>query len=475
MIAALALWSWQEDLRIGAFESAVAPKWVARGATSKPRPLTEAMREHGVPGMSISVWSDGKIVFAKGYGNVKEGQDQAPTADTLFQAGSLSKPVAAVAALRLVDLRVLKLDEGVDRKLKGWHLPDSTFTAHRKPTLRQLLSHTSGLGVQGFSGYPHEAKLPTLRQIAEGTAPANSPALHYVAEPGERWSYSGGGYVVLQQLLEDATGKGFPKLMGELVLDPCSMAHSTFLQPLPEDRAMMAAYGHVRWRVPVAGRAYVYPELAAAGLWTTPTDLATFGMRLQASAASEAGAILNKPTVATMLTPGLGGFGLGFAIAGKSPKQWFQHSGRNRGFDSLFAASTSGRKGLVVMINANCDTGFIEEVTAAVGCAFGWEMPDPLVIERYEPLDTGILDALVGTYALAGFGTVSLVRNGFRLHCTTNTGRFIPLTPRSANAFDGPGAKATFDRQELTLTLGSKSWSGPKTKELRSESAAPSG
>ena len=450
------------DTQIETFERQVPQKWVARGQRAKARTLGEAMQEHGIPGMSIAIWADGKIVLARGYGVVKEGQDQAPNPETLFQAGSVSKPVAATGVMLLVQRGVLKLEDPVGLKLRTWKLPASTFTAKKQPTLRQLLSHTSGLGVHGFLGYSSDQTLPGLRQVAEGVAPANSPALHFIAEPGERWSYSGGGYVVLQQVVEDTVKRGFAEFMGKEVLKPLGMTRSSFVQPLPADQLASAAFGHERWRQPIRARANIHPELAAAGLWTTPSDLATFGMSIQATLSGSKGNLLNPSTAEQMLTPIKNNYGLGFMIAGTGKGSWFMHGGRNRGFDTLFEATTTGQCGIAIMVNANCDTGFLEEVKASAGRAFGWSPPNPMKPSSYQPLSDEQLDGLAGSYAVGELGNVSVMRHGFRLHCTIGGTTLIALTPRTETEFEGSSVKVTFKDNTLTLAIGSRKWSGKK-------------
>lgn len=199
---------------------------------------------------------------------------------TLFQAGSISKPVAALAALRLVEQGKLSLDEDVNAKLVSWKVPGNEFTKEQKVTLRRLLTHSAGLTVHGFPGYAAGAQVPTLVQVLNGEKPANTPAIRVDTVPGRLWRYSGGGYTIMQQLLIDVTQKSFPELMRQLVLEPAGMKHSTYEQPLPPARAGEAATAHDANGQPVKGQFHTYPEMAAAGLWTTPTDLALLAIEL---------------------------------------------------------------------------------------------------------------------------------------------------------------------------------------------------
>ena len=260
------------------------------------------MAKRKVVGLSLAVIQGGKIVKARGYGTIGGGSGGAGgaggatpvTTDTLFQAGSISKSVSALGALRLVERGQLSLDEDVNARLKGWKLPDSDATVDRKVTVRGILSHTAGLTVHGFPGYAAGKPVPTLVQVLDGTPPANTPAIRVDVAPGSLWRYSGGGYTVLQELMGDVTGKPFPGLLRTLVLAPIGMSHSSFQQPLPPERAALTATGHLADRSAVEGRWHVYPEMAAAGLWTTPSDLARFAMEIQRTLAGANAAALRR-------------------------------------------------------------------------------------------------------------------------------------------------------------------------------------
>ncbi len=229
--------------RIQRVENGLLPAVMIKGQTTAMK-LADRMAHYKVPGLSVAVINDGKIEWARGYGVVEKDGDKSVTADTLFLAGSISKPVAALAALRLVEQGKLNLDEDVNLKLKTWKVPENEFTKDKKVTLRGLLSHSAGLTVHGFPGYAVDAPMPTLVQILNGEKPANTPAIRVDIEPGSRWRYSGGGYTVMQQLLMDVTGKSFPELTRELVFAPAGMRQSTYENPLPKSLEASAATAH---------------------------------------------------------------------------------------------------------------------------------------------------------------------------------------------------------------------------------------
>src|SRR5262245_2367650 len=272
--------------------------------------LDEALTLLNIPSVSLALIDEGRIAFARAY-----GKDVMP--DTLYQAASLSKFVAAIGAMRLVEDGTLSLDRDVNDKLTSWKVPDNSFDATRKVTLRGLLSMTGGIGVPGFLGYEAGATLPTLTQILEGTPPANSPPVTVIAMPGSVYHYSGGGYEIAQALMQDATQKPFPQLMRDLVLEPTGMGDSSFDQPPSATLAGKAASGHFADGRELPGRFHVFPEHAAAGLWSTPTDLAKLLVQLADTWQGLSSIFLRRQTLEEMLTPQNGGpYGLGAAVSG---------------------------------------------------------------------------------------------------------------------------------------------------------------
>ena len=314
------------EQRIQRIASGLRPGNVIAG--EPPMKLADRMNKLHVPGVSIAVIHGGAI-DARGFGVAAIGG--APvTPETLFQAGSISKPVSAVAVLALVQAGKLDLDADVNLSLKNWKIPANSFTA--KVTLRRLLNHSAGISVSGFPGYPAGAPIPSLRDILNGALPANTAPIVVEHEPGTQFNYSGGGYTIVQQLLVDVTGQPFPKLLEDVVLKPFLMKHSSFIQPLPKSDAESAATPYGATGKPVPGGPHTYPKLAAAGLWTTPNDIAHFALRLLAARNDRDTSVLSQSTTLEMLEPGLGDYGLGPIVRGISPHRRFLHNGVNDGF-----------------------------------------------------------------------------------------------------------------------------------------------
>ncbi|MDN4053993.1 serine hydrolase domain-containing protein [Massilia sp. YIM B02763] len=328
------------------------------------------MREHRIPGLSLAVVSKGAIVREGGFGLISGTGQTAVTPATLFQAASISKTVAALGALRLVESGQLQLDENVNRTLRTLRVPDNEFTRDSKVTLRGILSNSGGLGVLSFPGYAAGAPIPTLEQVLDGKAPANTPAVRVEYVPRSQWHYSGGGHAVLQQLMSDASGKPFAGLMRDLVLAPLDMTRSTFEQQLPAAWSSAAASGHVDGQ-PLPGGRHVYPELAAAGLWTTAPDLARFAIGLQRSFEGRPGAVISQQMAKEMMSRQIRAEGLGIFVMGvdnRAPSLWY--AGRNRGFDAFLWFAPASGDGIVIMINANDNDDTVKRIARSIAVSY---------------------------------------------------------------------------------------------------------
>lgn len=333
--------------------------------------LPELMKTYNVPGLSIAVIENYKIVDANAYGVIASGSSTPVTTHTLFQAGSISKPVAATGALYLVEHGKLSLDENVNQKLKTWRVPENEFTKEQKVTLRRLMSHTAGLAVHGFPGYDVNDQLPTLVQIFDGEKPANTAPIRVDIVPGTKERYSGGGVTIEQQLMMDVTDKPFPALMRELVLDRIGMSESSYEQPLPPTRAATTAGGTYMDGKPVHGKWHIYPEMAAAGLWTTPTDLAKFAIEIALSKQGKANHVLSQKMTQEMLTPVLEEAGLGFFVDKQNSGQ-FGHNGADEGFQALLTMNAETGNGVAMMANSDNGISVMNSVLRRVAKEYAW-------------------------------------------------------------------------------------------------------
>jgi len=328
------------------------------------------MARHHVPGLSLACIHNGTVAWTQAFGVARVGGDPV-TPETLFQASSIGMPVTALAVLRLVEQGKLNLDVDVSQYLTGWKLPANRFTEQKKVTLRELLSHTAGATVHGYEGYAAGKKAPRLVQVLNGESPANSAPVTIDFVPGTKFRYAGGNYTIIQQILIDATGKPFPDLMQELVLQPLHMVHSTFQQPLAEKLQPLVAMPYDRDGNAIEGGPHTYPEMAVAGLWTTPSDLALFALAIQDALAGKPGAMVSPLTAHQMLQRVLGFYALGFAIAGNGPNRYFSHPGVNAGFVAFLFAYEKG-DGLVLMSNGQNSKALGLEIIDALAKQYGW-------------------------------------------------------------------------------------------------------
>ena len=334
--------------------------------------IDEALALLSVPSASIALIDEGRIAFARAYGN-----DATP--DTLYQAASLSKFIAAIGVMRLAESGRLRLDEDVNDKLTSWKVPGSSFDMTHKVTLRGLLSMTGGVGVSGFLGYEAGDPLPTLQQILNGAPPANSPPVTVIAVPGSAYRYSGGGYEVAEALMQDATGKLFPQLMRELVLEPMGMTDSSFDQPASEPLMARAAPGHFSDGAALPGRWHLFPEHAAAGLWSTPTDLAKLLVQLAHTWQGMSSIFLRRETLAEILTrQNDGPYGLGAAVAGDGASLVLMKRGQNVGYQGYLILYPATGQGLVVMTNSDTGSKLAEALIRRAAVAYDWPDLPPL-------------------------------------------------------------------------------------------------
>lgn len=340
-----------------------------------------------VPAISVAVIDDYKIAWAAEYGIADIERGQPLSSHTLFRAGSISKSVNAFGIMRLVQEGRLTLDEDVNRRLKAWKVPENGFTQREKVTLRRILSHTAGLTVQGFPGYAVNEPVPTLLQVLDGQDPANTKPVRVDLVPGTKLRYAGGGTIVSQLLLSETTGEPYERWMQKNVIDRIGMSDSSYENPPGKARAALTATGHRATGQPVEGRWHVYPEMAAAGSWTTPTDLAKFGIEVMRALKGES-TLLSRETAEAMLaeqmslistsTPAGNGAALGFFVDTKTGR--FGHPGADEGFQALLVCFRRG-KGVAVMTNSDVGTQAALRLVWNIAREYGWnyDIPKPSV------------------------------------------------------------------------------------------------
>jgi CubicO group peptidase (beta-lactamase class C family) len=417
-------------VEVQAVERGLRPPVLLKG--DKTWTIEERLRFYHVPAVSIAVFDGQKILWARAYGMADADALSPATEATLFQAASISKPVTAMAALKEVERGKLALEKNINEALKSWKVPENEFTKKTPVTLAELLSHTGGMTVPGFPGYAAGKPVPSLLQVLDGSPPANTAPIRVDIPPGREYRYSGGGYAIVQQAMADVEGKPFPEILQENVLKPLGMSESTYEQPLPPGRLRFAAAGHDDQGRPIPGKRHTYPEMAAAGLWTTPSDLARFALGLERALEGKPGAVLSKESAAKMVTPVLDGYGLGLGIEKHGSAAYFTHDGSNEGFRCALLASRDKGYGAAVMTNGEKGSPLMFEVLRSIAAAYHW---DGWASEPIEPakLDAAALSARAGRYQLSSDEILTLRPKGERMEARFSLRKefeLIPVSPR---------------------------------------------
>jgi CubicO group peptidase (beta-lactamase class C family) len=374
-------------------ENSLMPAIGIEGSSIKKAHIIEQMQHYGVPGCSIAVIDEGKIAWAKAYGNAKKGIPL--TTESLFQTGSFSKSISALASLMLVHEGKLHLNKDINEQLRSWKFPETPYTLLSKVSLQHLLSHTSGCNIIAFDGYPHLSPLPSLKEILEGNTPAKNPPIRISAIPGSKISYSGGAYVVVQQLIEDATGLPFDSFIESRILKRLKMENSTFSDPIKN-----WASGHIDVDRILEGEFRRYPEKAASGLWSTPCDFSKFLIHLQNALLEKShDPLIPKTLLDLMITPSIFPFGLGLVIDGEKENFEINHRGRTCGYTCGFVLFPYLKKGAVIMTNADNANLLISEIFRSIANVYNWPS-QKIQIKQKTELKENILDAYLGKYVL---------------------------------------------------------------------------
>lgn len=386
--------------RINRIENNLQPNFQIAGEKVPTYNIDDRLKELGIPGLSMAMVVDGEIEWAKAYGLADVAEKRQVDTETLFLAGSISKPVAALRAHQLVESNILTLDGSVNDYLTSWQLPENEFTLNEKVTLRRILNHTAGLTVWGFPGYDKGDTIPTVQQVLDGQG--NTDSVRVYKEPGESWMYSGGGYTIMQLMITDSEDLNFPIIMKENVLDPLGMTESTFENPLPEMYHAIAATGYRSDGEEVEGKWPIYPEMAAAGLWTTPSQLIQYAIEIQNISQNKSDGLLQYTTVEEMLTPGMNDHGLGPGIG----EFTFGHGGADEGFRAQLTAWKEQPTALMIMVNS--DNGKImRELQLAIAEEYDLPGFTPNV-KHVADIPSEQLSKYAGTYEINDLGSVTI-------------------------------------------------------------------
>ncbi len=418
------------ESRIKSVEKGLLPPILIKGDATWT--IEERMKHYNVAGLSVAVINNFKVEWAKAYG-LKDIETKEPVStETLFQAASISKPVTAMIALKKAQEGKIALDEDINNRLTSWKLPDNEWK--KKVTLANLLTHTAGLTVHGFPGYAVGEQLPTVPQILDGVVPANTAPVRVDMEPGTKFRYSGGGTTIAQFAIMSIEKKPYPQIAEETVLGPLKMTNSTYNQPLPDDWRKKAASGHRGDGNLVKGKIHIYPEMAPAGLWTTPTDLANFAIEVQLSLAGKSNKVLSKGMAEKMVTPFIEDFvGMGFFLEKHGQALYFGHGGSNEGFKSQLLVHKDKGYGVVVMVNSD-NAPIINEVIRSIAREYGWEdyLPAPYEITSIVPEK---LDQYDGRYQIGPDSVLQVATENGKLYVQPTEGPKFEIFPVSESDF----------------------------------------
>jgi len=331
-----------------------------------------------VPSVAVAVIDDFKVAWTKSWGVADARSGVSATDHTLYQAASITKPLAAMASLKAAQIGLFDLDQDINTILKSWKLPDAPDSGEVAVTPRMLMSHTSGLGDGfGFPGYEPGEPLPTVPQILDGQSPSPLPAVRLARPAMTAYQYSGGGIEIQQLALTDTVEAPFTQIMHDWVLQPIGMTSSTFEQPLPAEVEHRAARAHDHTGATMGAPWHVYPEQAAAGLWTTPGDLAKFVVEIQRTLAGRSSLVLDQAMMRNMITPiGVGPFAVGFVVSQQGKGWYFEHDGDNWGFKAQLIGHVAKGYGAVIMTNGDNGQSVITEVQSRIAKSYGWDLPD---------------------------------------------------------------------------------------------------
>lgn len=382
--------------KIFEIENGLLPAVVIENEDSVSYSIIERMQNYDVPGLSIAVIKDNKIEWAKSYGVKEKGTNDIVTLNTMFQAASMSKPITGIVAVSLAEQGKIDLYRNVNEQLKSWQVPENEFTKKKPVTPELLLMHLGGLNVHGYPGYAVSDSIPTTIDILNGAGHANTEPMNVTIEPGTKWKYSGGGYTVLQLLMEEVCGESFPQLMKENLFDPLGIKNSTFSHNLSKNEKASIAKAYKYDGSMVKGGYRIHPEKAAAGLWCTPSDYAKMVIEIQKAYFGQSNKIVSQKAAKSLFTRNLGYMGYGFMIRLHGDSTAIAFGGGNEGFTcNIFSYFHQG-SGAVIMVNS--DNGKVMgEILRSMSKQYSWPEFKPKTMKAAEVADSTLL-SYVGTY-----------------------------------------------------------------------------
>ena len=398
--------------------------------------IIDKMKELKIPGLSLAVIDNFEVVWSKGYGISDIETNNKVDVNTIFQAASISKPFTAYATMKLVQENKLELNKDINTYLKTWKLVDNNFTETKKVTFKNLLSHNAGTTIHGFPGYKSSDTLPTLDQMLNGVSPANTNKVIVDIEPETENRYSGGGYIIVQKALIDITGNPFEEFMQNQVLKPLDLQNSFFSpKELTKEQELNATAGHYSDGSKISENRHIYPEMAAAGLWTTAEDLAKFAVEIQKTLKGNSGKILTKQYTQMMMTPVLNGeYNIGFGNEEYNGEPFFEHAGGNEGYACFLTFHKEKGYGFALMVNSSSQIDILFPLFRSIDKAYSWGLFSSGIYNS-DNISVPELQRFKGKYKVSFDRSIKIYVKNKKLFYKMSFNKKFELTPVGSHTF----------------------------------------
>ena len=381
-------------------EHGMLPQVVFDGET-RPASVESHMAMSKTHAVSVAVVHNGKLDWSAAWGQLQEN-GAAADCGSLFQAGSLAKPVTLLAALRMKTAGLIDFDRSIETYLSSYQLPAGQQTKANPITFRNLLAHSSGIAPGGYAGYAQNELIPTDQQIVRGEAPSNSRIVEVQNVPGASLAYSGGGYTVMEIALQDQLHQPFEQIMREWLLSPLGMRQADFSMPLPTSSHPYTARGHQIDGTIIPGGWNNYPEQAAAGLWATATDLARFLLEIHKGYEGKS-TIFTQASILEMLANPIANHAYGFRLIGDGDQVFITHYGGTVGYRAGMTLNLQTGDGAVFLTNSNNGSNLGEAFFSAISRAYDWPMFREERVKRMKQ-PAAVLQSLAGIYVFPDQG-----------------------------------------------------------------------
>ena len=415
-----------ESKEANLLKSGLAERIRIEGQEVDYQSLEQRQAHYDVPGVSVAFMRNGQLAWTMQSGVKDLTTELAVDENTVFQAGSISKPAFAAVLMKYRQDNSLDLDADVNTLLTSWQLPEHEWTGQDVVSLRRLLSHTAGTTVHGFPGYAAGEPVPTLQQVLEGAFPANTDAVVVDIQPGTQMRYSGGGTTLAQLTLQDEANEPLPTMSQRLLFKPLGMTRSGFDQPISKKLSNNMATPYDGDGAPIKGGAHTYATLAAAGMWSTPSDMLKMASGVRSAYLGQKTDWISQASAQEMLTnntpsiePPNVGIGFFINMSDDGEVLGFGHGGADAGFMSQLYLELDTGNGYAIMTNGNNGRQLISELEIRLkeALSVGYSEAE---VRKLVPISPKELSKYIGTYVVTNPVSVDVVlektANGFVLN-----------------------------------------------------------